>query len=472
MAETIRWNNEVPVVRQTDVLVVGGGMAGIGAAVAAARNGANTTLIEQYGALGGTGSTGLVGPFMTSFDEKGTVQIVRGVFDELVRRMAKTGGAVHPSQVPPGTPYSSFTVYAHGNVTPYDPEALKLVADEMIEEAGIHLMYHTFMADVLKEGDGVRGVIVVNKSGMQAIRAKVVVDCTGDGDVAYLAGVPMAKGRPSDGKMQPMSMFFRVGGIDDAALVEYRRQHPTERNLFATPIAEAKAKGDPLNVPRDNLGLYQTMRPGEYRANASRLLGYDSTDVDSLTQAEIEGRKQVQELMRFFHKYCPGMQNAYLVDTGAHVGVRESRRIVGEYVLRVEDVVEATEFPDVIAMNGFFIDIHNPEGVGKAEPPGVRAANAYEIPYRSLVPLKVDQLLAAGRCLSADHVAFGAVRVMPPACATGEAAGTAAALAVKHGVTPRRVPVDELQQTLLAQGAYLGARFATPQAPEPPVPGR
>lgn len=469
MSETVQWDKQVPVVRQTDVLVVGGGMAGIAAAVSAARNGADTTLIEQYGALGGTGSIGLVGPFMTSFDETGKTQIVRGVFDEIVRRMVAVGGAVHPSEVSRGTPYSSFATYAHSNVTPYDPEALKLVADQMMEEARVRLYYHTFMADVLKEANAVEGVVVVNKSGVQAIRAKVVVDCTGDGDVAHLAGVPMAKGRDRDGKMQPMSMFFRVGGVDDKALAEWKREHPDDR-LFSLDIAEAKAKGEPFSIPRDSLGLYKTLRPGEYRANASRLLGYDSTDVDSLTKAEVEGRKQVWELMRFWWKHSPAMKNAYLIDTAAMVGVRESRRIIGEYVLKAEDVVQATQFPDVVAMNGFMIDIHNPEGVGQAAPP-VKAAPAYEIPYRSLVPLKVDQLLVGGRCLSATHEALGAVRVMPPACATGEAAGTAAALSVTLDVAPRRLPVDELQRKLLAQGAYLGARFAEQATPQPPLPG-
>jgi 2-polyprenyl-6-methoxyphenol hydroxylase-like FAD-dependent oxidoreductase len=469
MSETIEWRKQLPVTRHTDVIVVGGGIAGIAAAVSAARNGADTILVEQFGALGGTGTIGLVGPFMTSFDEKGSVQIIRGVFDELARRMEDMGAAVHPSKVPPGTSYSNFAIYAHGNVTPYDTEALKLVADQMMEEAGVKLMYHTYLTDVLKNGDAITGIIVVNKSGLQALQAKVVVDCTGDGDVAFLAGAPSAKGRASDGGMQPMSMFFRVGGVDDEGLEEWKRQHPDER-LFAADIAQAKAAGEVFTIPRDNLGLYKDPRPGQYRANASRLLGYDSTDADSLTKAEIEGRKQVWELMRFWWKHSPFMKNAYLIDSGAHVGVRESRRIVGEYVLTVEDVASGRHFDDVIAMNGFFIDIHNPTGTGQAAPVNLKAANAYEIPYRSLVPLKVDQLLVGGRCLSATHEALGAVRVMPPACATGEAAGTAAALAVKLGTSPRSLPVDQLQRALLAQGAYLGEAFAEPQAPEPPVP--
>ncbi len=471
MAETISWTKQIPVSRRADVLVVGGGIAGIAAAVAAARNGADTMLIEQYGALGGTGTIGLVGPFMTSFDEAGRVQIVRGIFDELVRRMVDLGAAVHPSEVPKGSPYANFITYAHGNVTPYDTEAMKLVADQMMEEASVHVLFHTFVADALKDGDAIAGVIAVNKSGIQAIQAKAVVDCTGDGDVAYLAGVPIAKGRSSDGAMQPMSMFFRVGGVDDEALAEWKRQHPDER-LFAADIRRAKAEGYPFSIPRDNLGLYKDPRPGQWRANASRLLGYDSTDVESLSRAEIEGRKQVWELMRFWWKYSPFMKNAYLIDTGAHVGVRESRRIVGEYVLNVQDVASGRHFDDVIAMNGFFIDIHNPTGAGQAAPPDLKAANAYEIPYRSLVPLKVDNLLVGGRCLSATHEALGAVRVMPPACATGEAAGTAAALAVKRGVAPRRLPVDELQRALLAQGAYLGEAFAESPTPEPPAPAR
>jgi hypothetical protein len=347
---------------------------------------------------------------------------------------------------------------------------MKLIADQMVEEAGVRIIYHTYMVDVLKDGEAVTGVVVVNKSGLQAIQARIVIDCTGDGDVAYLAGAPMAKGRPSDGRMQPMTMYFRMGGIDGEALLEYKRQHQGERHFFGSILAEQRAKGYQLSVPRDNLGILKGIRPGEYRFNSSRLLGYDGTDAESLTRAEVEGRKQVWELVHFFRNHCPGMQNSYLLDTASYVGIRETRRIVGDYVLTLEDLKGPTDFPDVIAMCGFYIDIHNPDGPGQVHRE-TRLAPEYGIPYRSLLPQRVEQLLVAGRCISADHIALGAVRVMPPACATGEAAGIAAALAVRDSVAPRHIPVDELQQRLLAGGAYLGRRFAEPAAPHTPVPG-
>jgi hypothetical protein len=468
--DSIPYSRDIPVVQETGVLVVGGGIAGIGAAVGAARHGAHTTLIEQSGCLGGTATNGLVATMMTSFDSQGKHQVIRGIFEELLQRMMALNGAIHPSQIRPDTGHAPYTVHAHLNDTPFDSETMKYVADQMVEEAGVHMIYHTYMVDVIKEDNAIRGVIVANKSGLQAIRAKVVIDCTGDGDVAYLAGAPMAKGRPSDGRMQPMTMYFRMGGIDGGALLEYKRLHPTERHFFGSILAEQRAKGYQLSVPRDNLGILKGIRPGEYRFNSSRLLGYDGTDADSLTSAEIEGRKQVWELAHFSRTYCPGMQNSYIIDTASYVGIRETRRIVGDYVLTVDDVIAATPFPDVIAMCGFYIDIHNPDGPGQVHRE-TKTAPEYGIPYRSLLPQQVEQLLVAGRCISADHIALGAVRVMPPACATGEAAGIAAALAIRDGVPPRRAPIGDLQHQLLAGGAYLGERFTEAIAHEAPIPG-
>jgi hypothetical protein len=432
--------------------------------VAAARQGVRTTLVEQSGCLGGTATNGLVATMMTSFDIEGKHQVIRGVFEEMLQRMIALNGAIHPSQIRPESPYSAYTIHAHLNDTPFDSETMKLIADQMVEEAGVRIIYHTYMVDVLKDGEAVTGVVVVNKSGLQAIQARIVIDCTGDGDVAYLAGAPMAKGRPSDGRMQPMTMYFRMGGIDGEALLEYKRQHQGERHFFGSILAEQRAKGYQLSVPRDNLGILKGIRPGEYRFNSSRLLGYDGTDAESLTRAEVEGRKQVWELVHFFRNHCPGMQNSYLLDTASYVGIRETRRIVGDYVLTLEDLKGPTDFPDVIAMCGFYIDIHNPDGPGQVHRE-TRLAPEYGIPYRSLVPQKVEQLLVAGRCISADHIALGAVRVMPPACATGEAAGVAAALAVQQEIMPREVSVQELQDLLRRQGAYLGERTIEPAKP-------
>ncbi len=458
---SVAYRREVPVTRDCDVLVVGGGPAGIAAAVAAAREGARTLLVEQYGALGGMGTVGLVGPFMTSFSADGKRQVIAGIFDEVVRRMVAIGGAIHPSQVPPGSSHSGFIVRYHNNVTPFDPEALKLVAAEMIVEAGVDLLLHTFVFDVLMRPAGpgeppaVAGVFVANKSGVQALRARVVVDCSGDADVAALAGAPTEKGRPEDGRMQPMTMFFRVGNVAGEPLRQYIREHPDERSPFTGIVERGREAGEWPDVPRERVGIYEGSTPGEWRVNTSRLLGLDGTKAEDLTRGEIAGRRQVHELMAFFRKRVPGFADARLIDTAAQVGVRETRRIVGEYVLTVEDICAGRRFPDTIALCSYGVDVHNPEGPGQGRRQEYETANVYEIPYRCLVPRQVEQLLVAGRCISSTHEANGAVRVMPPCFATGQAAGTAAALAARAGRPPREVPADELRRTLAARGQVL-----------------
>lgn len=444
-------------VRQTDVLVVGGGPGGIGAAVAAARLGADVTLVEQYGVLGGMGSVGLVGPFMTSYSADGQVQLIRGVFEELVQRMVAQGGAIHPGLVEGGSSHSSFITHGHAHVTPFDPEALKYVAAEMCVESGVHLLLHSFLVDSRQADGRVTGAVIANKSGLLRIDAQVTVDASGDGDVAYRAGAEMARGRASDGLMQPMTMFFRVGSVDSDKVRQWVRDHPDEKFLFSTLVEKAREAGD-FTIAREKVGIYETHRPGEWRVNTSRIQQLDGTSADDLTRGEVEGRRQVLQLMRFFHTYLPGFEQASLIDTATQVGVRETRRIVGEYTLTAEDLLESREFPDTIALCAYPIDLHSPDGKGGVMG-GRPKGNWYEIPYRILVPAKLDGLLAAGRCVSATHEAAGAIRVQPPGYAMGEAAGTAAALACRLGVAPRAVPVGQLQAQLVKQGAWLGPRF-------------
>ncbi|HET8523613.1 MAG TPA: FAD-dependent oxidoreductase, partial [Thermomicrobiales bacterium] len=210
MAETITYSKEVPVTGQTDVLVVGGGPAGLGAAIAAARNGARTKLIERYGYLGGNLTAGLVGPCMTSYSLDGQQQLIKGIFEEMVLRMEKLGTALHPSKIPAGSPYCGFIVHGHDKVTPFDPEGVKMVALEMCQEAGVDLQFHTFVVDSLVENNAVTGVVAASKSGLEAIRAQVTVDCSADGDVAARAGAAYEVGRDEDGLTQPMTLFFRV----------------------------------------------------------------------------------------------------------------------------------------------------------------------------------------------------------------------------------------------------------------------
>lgn len=458
MSDVVNYSKTIPVTAATELLVVGGGPAGIAAAIAGARNGARTLLVERYGYLGGNLTAGLVGPCMTSYSLDGKQQLIKGIFEELVLRMEAMGGAIHPSKIPAGSEYCGFIEYGHDKVTPFDPEAAKLCATQMCLEAGVNLQFHTMVADTLVDNGRVGGVVTASKSGLEAIRADMTVDCSADADVAARGGVEIRQGRDEDGLVQPMTLFFRVANVDDETVKAYVTSHPDDFRPFASIVAKAREDGK-FPIPRKGVGLYKTLAPGVWRINTTRILKRDGTDVRDLTLAELEGREQVQTLMRFFREYLPGFEHVTLYDTAATMGVRETRRIVGEYTLTVEDLGAGRQFDDVIALCGYPVDIHSPNSDGGGANGEFPTANVYEIPYRSLVPAKTDGLLVAGRCISATHEAHGAVRVMPPAFALGEAAGTAAALALEWRVEARAVPVPELQSLLLRRGAYLGERI-------------
>jgi len=453
------YSREIPVLDETDVLVAGGGPAGIAAAVAAARSGARTRLVERFGFRGGNLTAGLVGPCMTSYSLDGQEQLIRGVFDEFVRRMEKNGGALHPSRTHAGDAYAGFIVYGHDKVTPFEPEAAKTTALEMCREAGVELRLHSFVADAVVRDGRVAGVVSVSKSGMEMLPATVTVDCSADGDVAAAAGVPFQYGRDSDGLAQPMTVFFRVGGVDDEAVERYVRAHPDDFRAFESIVTKARQEGR-FPSPRRGIGMYRTLQPGVWRINTTRVLGRNGTDVADLTAAEVEGRDQVQALVTFFREYLPGFERSELVDTATMVGVRETRRIEGEYRLELSDLQSGRHFDDTIALCAYPVDIHDPTGAGGGCDESAGTANIYEIPFRSLVPRGVDGLLVAGRSISASHEALAAVRVMPPAFAMGEAAGTAASLAARAGVAPRNVNIAELRHALRSQGAYLGPEVA------------
>lgn len=451
----------------TDVLVVGSGPSGIAAAIAAARAGASSVrIIDRFGFVGGNLTAGLVGPCMTSFSLDGEIQLVRGIFDEFVRRMEDAGGAIHPSRVDSGTGFSGFMVFGHERVTPFDPEAAKFIGLQMLEEAGVELMLHTFVADTVVDGRTVTGVVVANKDGLGHVPASVVIDCTGDGDVAARGGARFAYGRESDGLVQPMTLFFRIKNVDDDAVDEYYRTHPENRFPFEDIVAAAREDGS-YPIPRRGVQLFRTPEPGVWRINTTRVLGMNGTDVADLTSAEIEARHQVADLLEFFRKRLPGLENCELLDTAATIGVRETRRILGEYTLTFEDLQQGKHFDDVIAAAGYPVDIHSPtSGDGPFDDGIPPTANIYEIPYGSLTPQDLDNVLVSGRCISATHEALAAVRVMPPCFAMGEAAGVAAAWAARDGATIHEVDIPALQQHLLGQGAYLGPTFTAPQGPD------
>jgi hypothetical protein len=465
-AKHVAYNQSVPVTAEAEVIVVGGGPAGIAAAIAAARSGARTLLVEQYGFLGGMATAGLVGPFMTSYDIHGEKPIIEGIFRELVDRMVALGAAIDPAVVEGFSAYGGYHAYGHEHVTPFDPEALKYVAQEMVLEAGAQLKFHRFFLDAVVDEGTVTGrnpnrisprisaLIVAGKSGLEAFRSQQVIDTTGDADVAARAGVPYESGRAGDGLLQPVSLFFRVANVDDTAVHSYMEEHPEDES-FKAIVAEAKAKGE-FSHTKNWFTMFRTTRPGVWWANVSRVHQVDATDSESLTRGEIAGRRQVLYLVDFMRARLPGFENCALVDTGAQIGVRETRRIVGEYVLTAEDVLAARRFDDAIARVSFPIDIHDPDG-GGGRFEGPRDGPYYTIPYRCLVPVctSVDNLLVAGRPISATHEAHGSLRVMPPCFATGQAAGTAAALALETDLTPREVDVTLLRASLEQQGALV-----------------
>jgi hypothetical protein len=448
----ISYAKAVPLTREADVIVIGGGPSGIAAAVASARNGARTLLVERYGFLGGMATAGLVGPFMTCYDIEGREPIIKGIFKELVDRLVAMGAAVDPAGVKGFSAFGGYHSYGHEHVTPFDAEALKYASQEMVLAAGAELKLHTFFVDCVVQADKIVSLITATKSGLEALRAQIVIDATGDADVAARAGTPFEKGRSQDGRMQPVSLFFRVGNVDDNAVQAYMDAHP-EDECFADLVARARASGD-YDLPKDRVTMFRTPRQGEWWANASRVHGVDSTDGEQLTAAEIEGHRQVTVLLEFLRQYVPGFEQCCLLDTATQIGVRESRRIIGDYTLTAEDVFRARRFDDAIARVSFPIDIHDVKsGGGFFE--GPRDGPYYTIPYRCLVPTGIENLLVAGRPISATHEAHGSLRVMPPCFATGQAAGTAAALAVETNVSPRTVDMGLLRDSLVQQGALV-----------------
>lgn len=444
-----------------DVVVVGGGPAGLCAAVSAARQGVRVILVEQSGACGGMATRGLVGPFMTCYDRDGKNMIIRGIFEEIVDRMVARGFAIHPSEVRAGTAFTSWIIVGHEHVTPFEPEGLKLVLDEMIEESGVKVLYHTdFLRPILENG-AITGVLISSKRGMETIEAKVVIDCTGDGDVAARSGVPYEMGNEELGLMQPATMFFHICNADpdkieadiQANIHNFYRKDGVNYRSFHWRVSEAKAAGD-WSLKRVSIGLFRMPKPDEWCVNTSRLMGVDSTDNESLTRAEIDGRKQANEILHFLQKYVPGCENAKIKSTGSYVGIRESRHIQGDYRLTVDDLLDCKVPEDSILLAANSVDVHGRFGPTSNEYVPING-DYYGVPYRSLIAKGVEGLLIAGRCVSADSTAAGAIRVMPPCMAMGQAAGTAAAMSVKAGHSPRSLDAQALRAELKKNGAYL-----------------
>lgn len=454
---SVHFQQELPVIRNVDVVVVGAGPAGLAAAVAAARNGAKTLVFDALGCIGGMATAGMVGPFMTSYDSTGETMVIRGIFEELVNRMVEMGGAIHPGQVHNEQSHSSFFRIGHNNVGPFQADAFKLIGMRMLRESGAELLLHTQFVQVLAEGDHITGVVVANKDGLSVIEAKIVIDCSGDADVAARAGVPFVLGSEVDGNVQPASLFLRVGNVDTAAVSADMKAHREEIRPFFGPFswlikAYPEDWGD---FPRAEICVFEDVDPGQFRINCSRILNVDATKTEDLTRATMVGQEQCEHIFRFLKKHAPGFENARLLATADTIGIRETRHIEGEYKLTGQEVFDCVVHPDAIACMATNMDTHN-----KTNPGGtlhVPSKPYFTVPYLTLVPKGVDNLLVAGRAISADAMAGSAIRMMPSCMAFGQAAGTAAALAAAEGIRPRDVDVSRLRAILREQGAFVGA---------------
>jgi hypothetical protein len=447
MKDFVKQEINVPIIDSYDLIVAGGGPAGLCAAIAAGRKGLKVLLIERYGFLGGMAAISMVGPFMPTFT--GEHQIIKGLFKEIVDRMIARDGAIDPKYIKQGSGHAGFCIWPHAHVTPFDHEVYKMVVLEMVLEAKVNLLLHSFICDCTTTGDRINEIIVENKSGRQAYRGTFIIDGTGDGDVAFKAGIPYEKGRPEDQLMQPATLFFRVGNVDREAFSLYVENNPEERHLKSL-VSEGLKKGEFITT-RDAVYIFFRPRSGEVIFNNTRINLVDGTDVVDLTRAEIELRKQVNVIVSFMKKYAPGFDRCHLIDTGVQAGFRETRKIEGEYKLTKEDLLSNRQFDDNIGQCSYMIDIHRPTGTD-IDFVAIEEGKSYGIPFRSLVPKRVNNLLVAGRCLSATHEAHGSVRVMPPCMSMGQAAGTAVALCLDRKLSPRDIDVRALQSDLEKQG--------------------
>ncbi|MEG0752716.1 MAG: FAD-dependent oxidoreductase [Angelakisella sp.] len=442
-----------------DVVVIGGGPAGTVAAIAAARNGAKTLLVERDGCLGGMLTQAGTGPQMTY--HAGSTQVVRGIAEEMVQRLVK--GGFSPGHM------EDFVGYA-SSVTPFDPEGLKLVMEQMVLEAGAEILYHTVYTGCTVEARRITSVNLYSKCGFFTVEAKVFLDASADADLSHNAGVSTVFGRESDHLAQPMTMNIRVRNVDRDRMMEYIETHredmldtiPFER-IRSLPrsgmqgaysvIQLAKDRGE-FTADRNMVLCFETNNMGEYILNMSRIVRCSAVDPFDLTKAEVEGRRQAHEIVAFMRNYIPGFENCLLMSTGPRIGIRESRKIDGVYKLTADDLLQNRMFPDAIAMGGYPIDIHSPDGETMRHrflAPG----SWYSIPYRSLITPVLDNLIVAGRCISATHEACAAIRVTPIVMAAAQGAGTAAAQAALSGCAVEALDTDLLRQTLLHDGAFL-----------------
>lgn len=445
---------------RTEIIVIGGGTAGCAAASMAARAGRKTLLVEQCAYLGGWSTAALVNPFMTHRTSDGK-PLIGGFYDEIRKRLNQSGGLL---------------------VNSFDTEDMKFALQEMLIEAGVRLRFHTTFDSAEYAPDGKILVRTRSKSGLEEFACDRLIDCSGDGDAALALGAKFESG-DENGLQQAVTLMFDMGGVDLEKALTYVRDNP-DQMLFpklpstANPaemangiisvagyfdlVKGAREKGDYI-APGDLIFYIGRPRKGEVVFNTTHVGNVDGTNAEDLTRAEIECRRQMMSVVAFVKKYVLGFEESYLIRSPEHVGVRETRRIVGDYQFSAEDVIEARKFEDAICRLAYPVDVHSgkgdgytkDEGKGEARPNNAPAGDWYEVPYRCLLPVGLDNVLVAGRCVSSTQAGHGAIRIMPACMAMGQAAGAAAAQSLDEGASVRDIDTAKLLENLRTQGALV-----------------
>ena len=438
-----RYNKEIPVVQECDVLVIGAGPAGVCAAVSAARAGADVVLCERYGVVGGMMTSGHVSPILGSVSP-GTM------YDEILSRLAAYDGSMRVHRT------------RNGREIPLRAESAKQVLTSMISESGVTLRLGAALADAIVEDGKVQGAVFAGQSGLFAVRAKVTIDATGDGVAAAAAGCKVMIGREGDGAIQPVTIEFGIGGVDESvAISAWGGSDPVKipsgpyAGIEYREFCKRKAAEGELPSNVTIVRLHRGTADGTRSVNATQANGYDPLDSASTALAETELRRQIDLCVAFLRKYIPGYENCYVTSSAGTVGVRESRRIKGIASVTDADVENGLKHTDAVVHDAWFlIDIHNPKGGGQAEGQA-KDAKPYDIPYGALVPDGVGGIMTAGRCISGTHRAHASYRVMAICMALGEAAGAAAAICAAENVEPAELEPERVRETLKARGIEL-----------------
>lgn len=414
--------------KKFDLIVAGGGFAGVAAAIEAARKGLQVLLVEKYNCLGGAAASSLVMPFMPYWTHDPQTEerksLAGDIFSMIVGELEQQESAFHKHDVI------------------FDEEILKLILNRLCLKYGVELLFNTTVVGVQVHNGSLVSISAWGKSRMLELTADYFVDATGDAELSVLAGCDYCVGREEDGLCQPMTLCFRIGGIDMAKYKQHRGN--------ITPLYRKFREDGLIKNPREDVLLFRTMHDGVLHFNTTRVVKLDPTDPVDVTKAELEAREQVFEMYHFLRENIPGFENSYVLTTAMQIGIRESRMIRGEYILTQEDLKSLARFDDAIAAANYDMDIHNPEGTGTSHY-YFGKSEWYEIPYRCLLPVGINNLLVAGRCISSTHEAQASYRIMPYCAELGQAAGAAVSLAKQSGKPLREIHIPTLQDILRSE---------------------